>query len=55
MIPWTAENKYCFDMRVSARAMGSRGRSREHPQDQIGAIGFSKFDWGLRLLPSAAR
>ena len=23
MIPWAAENKYCFDMRVSARAMGS--------------------------------
>jgi hypothetical protein len=52
MIPSADENKYCFDMQVSARAMGSRDRSRAHPRHQIGAAGFVLYltrDYADRL------
>jgi hypothetical protein len=40
MIQPTTENKYRFNMQVSARAIGCRNHSLPQPDDQPGTIDF---------------
>jgi hypothetical protein len=44
MIQTTTENKYRFNMQVSARAMGTRDRSLPQPDDGAARLIFEIFD-----------